>query len=64
MLADARKKKADATLDDVKKPFGASYRAMLDEVTGTLANLKTLFPDLAGREPNWPASSGSRAGTT
>src|SRR4051794_177545 len=50
-LAEARKKKADATLEDVKRPFGASYRAMLDEVTGTLANLKTLFPDLAGREP-------------
>jgi hypothetical protein len=51
LLAEARKKKADATPDDVKKPFGASYRAMLDEVTGTLANLKTLFPDLADREP-------------
>src|SRR6185503_12259402 len=30
MLADEKKRKPDATLDDVKKPFGASYRAMLD----------------------------------
>jgi alpha-galactosidase len=51
LLAEARKKKADATLEDIKKPFGASYRAMLDEVTGTFANLKTLFPDLADRQP-------------
>ena len=51
MLADLRKRKADATLDDVKKPFGASYRAMLEEVTGTLANLKTHFPALADHRP-------------
>jgi alpha-galactosidase len=51
MLAELRKKKADATLDDVKKPFGASYRAMLDEVNGTLANLKTLFPAVGDRRP-------------
>jgi alpha-galactosidase len=46
MLADLRKQKGkeNATLDDVKKPFGASYRAMLDEVNGTLANLKKHFP--------------------
>jgi hypothetical protein len=51
MLAEVRKKKPDATLDDVQKPFGASYRAMLDEVNGTLANLKTLFPAVADRRP-------------
>lgn len=51
MLADLRKKKADATLDDVQKPFGASYRAMLDDVNGTLKNLKTLFPAVADRQP-------------
>jgi alpha-galactosidase len=49
MLADQRKRKPDATLEDVKKLFGASYRAMLDEVNGTLANLKTHFPDYAGQ---------------
>ena len=51
MLADLRKQKGkeNATLDDVRKPFGASYRAMLDEVNGTLADLKKHFPELAGR---------------
>jgi alpha-galactosidase len=49
MLADAQKRKAETTLDDIKKPFGATYRAMLEEVNGTLANLKTHFPDYAGQ---------------
>lgn len=49
MLADLRKKKADATPEDVKKPFGASYRAMLEEVNGTLADLEKHFPDYAGQ---------------
>jgi len=49
MLADLRKRTPSATPDDVTKPFGASYRAMLDEVNGTLAGLGTHFPDLAGR---------------
>ncbi|HEX5270928.1 MAG TPA: sialate O-acetylesterase, partial [Gemmataceae bacterium] len=49
MLAEQRKKKPDATLDDVKQPFGASYRAMIDEVNGTLKDLKTLFPAYAGQ---------------
>jgi alpha-galactosidase len=50
-LADQRKKKPDTTLDDVKKPFGASYRDMMDEVEKTLANLKALFPDYQGQRP-------------
>jgi hypothetical protein len=49
MLADQKKRKPETTLDDVKKSFGTSYRAMLDEVHGTLANLKTHFPDYAGQ---------------
>jgi alpha-galactosidase len=49
LLAEQKKRKPDTTLDDVKKPFGASYRAMLEEVHGTLANLKTHFPDYAGQ---------------
>lgn len=49
ILADVRKKKSDATMDEVKKPFGASYRAMIDEVNVALANLKKLFPDYAGQ---------------
>jgi hypothetical protein len=49
MLADLRKKMPNATLDDVKKPFGQTYREMMTEVNGTLANLKTYFPDYAGQ---------------
>jgi alpha-galactosidase len=49
MLADARRKKPATTLDDIKAPFGASYRAMLDEVNTTLANLKQNFPAYDGR---------------
>ena len=49
MLADLKKQKGkeNSTLEDVKKPFGASYRDMLAEVNGTLADLKNLFPDYA-----------------
>ena len=51
MLADLKKQKSkeNATLDDVKKPFGASYRDMLTEVNTTLADLKKHFPDYAGQ---------------
>jgi alpha-galactosidase len=49
MLAEEKKRKPEATLDDIKKPFGASYRAMLDEVNGTLADLKKHFPAYAGQ---------------
>lgn len=48
-LAEMQKKKPEATLDDVKAPFGASYRAMLAEVDATLKDLKTHFPDDADR---------------
>ena len=51
MLADQQKRKKDATLADVKKPFGASYRAMIEEVTGTLAGLGKHFPELADHKP-------------
>ena len=44
LLAEQKKRQPETTLDDVKSGFGASYRAMLDEVHGTLANLKTYFP--------------------
>jgi alpha-galactosidase len=49
MLTEQQKRNPDATLDDVKKPFGASYRAMLDEINGTLADLKKQFPEYAGQ---------------
>lgn len=49
MLADMKKRNPKATLDDVKKLFGASYREMLKEVKDTLAKLKTHFPAYAGQ---------------
>jgi alpha-galactosidase len=49
MLAELKKRNAKATLDDVKKTFGASYRAMLDDVNATLLNLKAHFPSYAGQ---------------
>ena len=49
MLAEQRKGKPETTLEDVKKPFGASYRAMLAEVRATLADLKGNFPDYANQ---------------
>ena len=49
MLASAKTKKPAATMDEIKAPFGASYRAMLEEVNATLANLKTLFPQYHGQ---------------
>jgi alpha-galactosidase len=52
MLADAQKKKPETTLDDIQKPFGASYREMLTEVNTTLSDLKKHFPSLEGCTPD------------
>jgi hypothetical protein len=49
LLAEAKKKKPDTTLDDIKAPFGASYRAMLEEVRATLADLPSQVPDAGDR---------------
>jgi alpha-galactosidase len=51
MLAGLRKQKGkqDATMDDVKKSFGASYRAMVEEVNAGLADPKKHFPAYAGQ---------------
>lgn len=49
MLADQQKRRPKATAEDVRKAFGASYRAMLDEVRTTLADLKKQFPQYAGQ---------------
>lgn len=51
LLAGMKKNKPDATLEDVKATFGASYRAMLEEVRATLADLKKHFPDY--RDQGW-----------
>lgn len=47
MLKEQQKKKPTITLDDIKKPFGATYREMMADVTNTLANLKKHFPAYA-----------------
>lgn len=49
MLADLKRRNPAATLDDVRKPFGASYRVMLEEINTTLADLKGHFPDYPGQ---------------
>lgn len=46
---DKNKKTKEPTMEEIKAPFGASYRAMLEDVNGTLANLKMHFPDYAGQ---------------
>lgn len=38
------------TLDDIKKPYGLSYRNMLVEVDDVLKNYATLFPPLKGKK--------------
>jgi alpha-galactosidase len=38
------------TLDDIKAPYGSSYRAMLAEVKDVAENYETLFPALRGRK--------------
>ncbi|QDU22614.1 sialate O-acetylesterase [Urbifossiella limnaea] len=50
MLADLKKRKADATEADVTAPFGASYRAMLDEYRSTVKDVAAHFPQLAGKK--------------
>jgi len=49
MLAAETARQPTVTLDDIKAPFGASYRAMIEEVSSTLANLKSLFPQYEGQ---------------
>ncbi len=39
------------TMDDIKKPYGSSYRAMMAEVKETFDKLDTLFPELKGKKP-------------
>ena len=38
------------TMKDIIEPYGGSYRAMLEEVSSTIANCDTLFPELAGKQ--------------
>jgi alpha-galactosidase len=38
------------TMDDIKKPYGESYRNMLAEVRDVQENYETLFPELKGKQ--------------
>jgi hypothetical protein len=38
------------TMDDIKAPYGASYRMMMNEVTDVMANYQTIFPDLKDKQ--------------
>lgn len=49
MVDDLKKRMPNATLEDVKKQFGSSYREMILEVNETLTNLKTHFPEYKGQ---------------
>jgi len=38
------------TMEDIKKPYGSSYRNMLAEVKETSDNYETMFPELKGKQ--------------
>ena len=38
------------TMEDIKKPYGLSYRVMLTEVKDVLDSYETMFPELKGRK--------------
>jgi hypothetical protein len=38
------------TMDDIKEPYGQSYRSMMAEVRDVLENYETLFPALKGKQ--------------
>jgi serine/threonine protein kinase len=46
---ELQKLKADATLADVERTYGTTYREMVKEVQGTLANLGEHFPSYQGQ---------------
>ncbi len=49
MLDNLKKRNPEATLADVKGPFGAYYRQMLEEISDTLENLEDHFPNYQGQ---------------
>ena len=38
------------TMEDIKKPYGLSYRNMMSEVKGVFENYETMFPALKGKQ--------------
>jgi len=51
MLTEAQKKKPEATLAEIKEPFGASWREMMKEVNAVRPDPGAVFPALAGHQP-------------
>lgn len=49
-LERAQKNRPETTLEEIRASYGATYREMLAEIRGTLADVNTHFPELAGRE--------------
>jgi len=50
LLENARKKKPETTRAEIEESFGHYYRAMLEDVRGTLKNMDTEFPEFKGRK--------------
>ncbi|MEE8451652.1 MAG: sialate O-acetylesterase [Thermoguttaceae bacterium] len=38
------------TMDDIKEPYGSSYRNMMTEIQETMDNYETMFPSLKGKK--------------
>jgi alpha-galactosidase len=49
-LDNAKKRKPETTMDDVKSMYGFAYRDMLGDVKNVQENYETLFPELKGKE--------------
>jgi alpha-galactosidase len=49
-LENARKRKPETTMEDVKGMYGFAYRDMLGEVKNVRENYETLFSELKGKE--------------
>ena len=47
MLEQSKKRKPEATMDDVKQSFGHFYRLMIEDVRETMKNAERHFPELA-----------------
>lgn len=50
LLTRAQKKRPETTLETIKESFGHYYREMITDVTSTLGDVKTVFPELADHE--------------
>lgn len=50
-LNEARKNKPDTTEEEIANTVGRSYREMLEEIRATMADLKSVSPELEGYTP-------------